>query len=80
MAWGTPTMTLGQFRKLTEKLSDDVKLNISYGGGIFAVKAIDCLDENNILLGGDLYGEDNIMGSVRVVTFCKQKEMVKKDK
>lgn len=74
MAWGTQRMTLGQFRKWTEKLSDDVKLNISYGGGIFAVKAMDCLDENNLLLGGDLYSEDNIMGNVRVATFCKQKD------
>lgn len=74
MAWGTKTMTLGEFRKWTEKLSDDVQLNFSYGGGIFPIKAMDCVDENNIQLGDDIYGEDNIMGSVRVATFCKQKE------
>lgn len=72
MAWGTKTMTLGEFRKWTENLSDDIELNLSYGG-IFPIKAMDCLDENNITLGGDIYDEDNVSGSVRVATFCKKK-------
>ena len=74
MAWGTKTMTLGEFRKWTEKLSDDVQLNFSYGSVDYPVKAMDSIDENNIVLGGNLYSESNIMGSVRVATFCKQNE------
>lgn len=66
------TMTLGEFRKWTDNLSDDVKLNFSYGG-IYPITAMDKIDENNIILGGDLYDEANIMGSVRVATFCKKK-------
>ena len=80
MSFGAKTMTLGEFRKWTENLSDDIELNLSYGGGIFPIKAMDCLNENAIQLGGDIYGEQNIMGAVRVATFCKQKEFVKKDK
>lgn len=66
-------MTLGEFRKWTANLSDDIVLNFSYGGGNEHIEAMDCLNENNIILGGSLYDEDNIMGSVRVATLCKQK-------
>ena len=57
-------MTLGEFRKLTDNLGDNVKLNFSYGSVGYPVTAIDTIDENNIFLGGDT----NIMGSVRVAT------------
>jgi hypothetical protein len=67
------TMTLGEFRKWTNNLSDDVKLNFSYASADYPITAMDSIDENNIVLGGDLYDEANIMGSVRVSTFCKQK-------
>ena len=67
------TMTLGEFRKWTDKLSDDVKLNFSYDSVEYPITAMDTIDENNIVLGGDLYADTNIMGSVRVATFCKQK-------
>ena len=67
------TMTLGEFRKWTKNLSDDVKLNFSYDSVEYPITAMDTIDENNIVLGGDLYADTNIMGSVRVATFCKQK-------
>ena len=67
------TMTLGEFRKWTENLSDDVKLNFSYASKDYPITAMDSIDENNIVLGGDLYADANIMGSVRVATLCKQK-------
>ena len=67
------TMTLGEFRKWTDNLSDDVKLNFSYASKDYPITAMDSIDENNIVLGGDLYAEANIMGSVRVATLCKQK-------
>ena len=67
------TMTLGEFRKWTDNLSDDVKLNFSYGSVKYPITAMDSIDENNIILGRDLYDEANIMGSVRVATFCKKK-------
>lgn len=67
------TMTLGEFRKWTENLSDDVKLNFSYASVDYPITAMDSIDENNIVLGGDLYADANIIGSVRVATFCKQK-------
>lgn len=67
------TMTLGEFRKWTNNLSDDVKLNFSYANVDYPITAMDSIDENNIVLGGDLYDDANIMGSARVATFCKQK-------
>lgn len=68
------TMTLGEFRKFTNNLSDDIKLNFHCSGVNYPVKSITDIDELNISIGGDLYGEDNIKGSIRVATFCKQKE------
>ena len=67
------TMTLGEFRKWTDNLSDDVKLNFSYNSVEYPITAMDTIDENNIVLGGNLYADANIMGSVRVAIFCKQK-------
>ena len=67
-------MTLGEFRKWTANLSDDVKLSFCYGGASFPIKAMDYEDENTIRLGGNLYAEKNIMGSIRVATFCKKNE------
>ena len=68
------TMTLGEFRKWTANISDDVELYFSYASESYPVKAMDSIDENTIVIGGDLYADANIMGSVRVATFCKQKE------
>lgn len=68
------TMTLGEFRKWTANISDDVELYFSYASENFPVKAMDCIDENTIVLTGNLYNESNIIGSVRVATICKQKE------
>lgn len=73
MALNTKTMTLGEFRKWTNDLSDDVELHFSYGGAVYPIKAMDCLNENAIQLGGNLYDESNIMGSARVATFCNKK-------
>lgn len=70
----TKTMTLGEFRKWTADLSDDVEMFFSYGGAYEPIKAMDSLDENALGLGGDLYDDKNIMGSIRVATFCKKKE------
>lgn len=67
------TMTLGEFRKWTDNLSDDVKLNFSYASTEYTITAMNAIDENNIVLGGDLYGDANIMGSIRVASICKQK-------
>lgn len=68
------TMTLGEFRKWTSNISDDVELYFSYASENYPVKAMDSIDENSIILGGNLYDEVNIMGSVRVATICKRKE------
>lgn len=68
------TMTLGEFRKWTANINDDVELYFSYASKDYPVKAMDSIDENTIVLGGNLYADANIMGSVRVATFCKQKE------
>ena len=68
-------MTLGEFRKWTANLSDDVVLKYHYAGETYPVKSMDCLspESNAIVFAGDLYDEENIMGSIRVATFCKQK-------
>ena len=66
-------MTLGEFRKRTENLSDDIELKYYYGGGYHNIGAMDCLDENTISFSGGLYGEEPIMGSLRVQAFCKKK-------
>ena len=70
----TKTMTLGEFRKWTANLSNDIEMFFSYGNGYFPIKAMDCIDENTLYVGGDIYGEENIMGSIRIATFCKKKE------
>lgn len=70
----TKTMTLGEFRKWTADLSDDVEMFFSYGGGYDPIKAMDSINENTLCVGGNLYAEKNIMGSIRVATFCKKKE------
>lgn len=67
-------MTLGEFRKWTADLSDDVEMFFSYRGGYEPIKAMDSIDENALCVGGDLYDDKNIMGSIRVATFCKKKE------
>lgn len=68
-------MTLGEFRKWTANLSDDVVLKYHYAGETYPVKAMDTLssESNAIVFSGNLYDEENIMGSIRVATFCKQK-------
>ena len=66
-------MTLGEFRKMTNHLSDDIKLNFHYSGVNYPVKSMLSIDELNLSLGGGLYGVDNIIGSINVATFCKHK-------
>lgn len=68
-------MILGEFRKFTEHLSDDIELVYNHTSNIYKIQAMDNIDDNTICLGGDLYNEDNIMGSIRVSTFLKKKEI-----
>lgn len=70
----TKTMTLGEFRMWTANVSDDVELYFSYASKDYPVKAMDSIDENTIVLGGNLYGDENINGSIRVATLCREKE------
>lgn len=70
----TKTMTLGDFRKYTNHLSDDIELNFSYASDTYPIKAMDIINENSIVLGGNLYGQNNYEGSIRVAVMCKKKE------
>ena len=70
----TKTITLGEFRKWTSDLSDDVEMFFSYGGGYEPIKAMDSIDENTLCVGGNLYDDKNIMGSIRVASFCKKRK------
>lgn len=67
-------MTLGEFRKFTKHLSDDIKLTYCHAGGNYKIQAMDNIGDDTICLGGNLYDEDNIMGSIRVSAFLKKKE------
>lgn len=68
------TMTLGEFRKFTEDLNDDIELTYHYAGSNFPIGTMNPIGDNTIEFASNNYGEDNIMGCVRVATFLKKKE------
>lgn len=74
MALMTKTMTLGEFRKFTEHLSDDIKLSYYYAGGNFPIGTMNPIGDDMIEFASNNYGEANIEGCCRVAVFCKKKE------
>lgn len=66
-------MTLGEFRKYTEHLSDDIKLSYYYAGGHFQIGTMNPIGNNTIEFASNNYGEDNIIGCLNVAAFLKKK-------
>lgn len=59
--------------ELADKERKAIKILRMYRGDD-PIKAMDSINENALCVGGNLYAEKNIMGSIRVATFCKKKE------
>ena len=67
-------MTLGDFRKYTEHLSDDVKIYYaSLAAGQAPICTMEASGDNELLLVTRNYGEHNEMGILRAMTFLKKK-------
>lgn len=68
----TQIMTLGEFRKWTKDLSDDIELAFCCGK-ITPIRSIDNLGHDCIVFSEGNYDEKPIYGCVRVATFCNKK-------
>ena len=67
-------MTLGDFRKYTEHLSDDIEIYYaSQVSGQAPICTMEALGDNELLLATRNYGERNEMGILRVMAFLKKK-------
>lgn len=67
-------ITLGDFRKYTEHLSDDIEIYYaSQVAGQAPICTMEALGDNELLLATRNYGERDIMGIVRAMTFLKKK-------
>mgnify|MGYP003477388725 CR=1 FL=1 len=67
-------MTLGEFRKYTENLDDSIELSYHYAGGNFPIGTMNLIGEDKIEFCSNNYGEESILGCLRVMAFLKQKE------
>lgn len=67
-------MTLGEFRKYTENLDDSIKLSYYYGGDNFPIGTMNPIGEDKIEFCSNNYGENPILGCLRVMALLKQKE------
>ena len=67
-------MTLGDFRKYTEHLSDDIEIYYaSQVAGQAPICTMEALGDNELLLATRNYGERNEMGILRAMAFLKKK-------
>ena len=67
-------MTLGEFRKYTGNLDDSIELSYHYAGGNFPIGTMNPIGEDKIEFCSNNYGEESILGCLRVMAFLKQKE------
>lgn len=67
-------MTLGEFRKYTANLDDSIELSYHYAGGNFPISTMNPIGEDKIEFCSNNYGEESILGCLRVMAFLKQKE------
>ena len=67
-------LTLGQFRKMTDHLSDDIVLSFeALGLGHVKIHTMDALGDSEIVFANSHYDESDIMGMIRVASFLKKK-------
>jgi hypothetical protein len=66
-------MTLGEFRKYTEHLSDDIELHFNFGDNVKSISTMDICGDNGIQFISEIYDENPIMGKIRVASFLKRK-------
>ena len=69
-------MTLGEFRKFTENLDDSIELSYYYAGDNFPIGTMNPIGKDKIEFCSNNYGENPILGCLRVMAFLKQKEKV----
>lgn len=67
-------MTLGQFRKLTENLSNDIELYFnSQSTGVVPLSTMDASGNMRLVFAVEHYGESSVEGILRTITFLKKK-------
>ena len=67
-------ITLGQFRKITENLSDDIELHFNcLATGRTPICTMDAAGNDKLILASHHYGESFIDGILRAVVFLKKK-------
>lgn len=67
-------LTLGQFRKMTNHLSDDIEFGFdSLVTGHIKICTMDAYEDSKIIFASRHYDEPDIMGMIRVATFLKKK-------
>lgn len=67
-------MTLGEFRKYTGNLDDSIELSYHYAGGNFPIGTMNPIGEDKIEFCSNNYGEESLLGCIRVMAFLRQKE------
>jgi hypothetical protein len=70
-------MTLGEFRKYTEHLSDDIELYFNFGDDIKSINTMDICGDNGIQFISEIYDENPIMGKIRFASFLNKKTKIK---
>lgn len=66
-------MTLGEFRKFTEHLSDDIELSYYYGGENIPINTMNTIGVRKIEFASGTYDTQHIEGCIKVATFLKKK-------
>ena len=64
-------MTLGEFRRYTNHLIDDIELKFFCNGESFIINSMNPKGNNCIEFVTDNYEENPIEGCLRVASFCK---------
>ena len=65
-------MTLGEFRKYTASLPDNIELVANLGALREKINTFDTIEDNTLDLCYKNYDEADIMGIVRAITFLRK--------
>lgn len=68
------TMTLGDFRKYTEHLSNDIELNYHHGGEYHPIRTFANNGDNTLVLVTSNWGIQDIEGIIETIVSLKKKE------
>lgn len=68
------TMTLGDFRRYTEHLSDDIELKFAYAGGNEPIRTFSTEGNQTLVLVKSNWMVNDLEGIMQAITFLKRKE------